>query len=636
MKKYNIKKYIKYFLLFTILLMAQQYLNTLIPMYTARNVDIGIVNRGVEFAVFDNITYETSKKLNANILSNYTIENNIYTLKKQVNKSLLEKETISQLKADKKEIIKMVQRENEKLGINNSSKFIINNSLKMLAIATISAIFVVSSNFSISYTCARISKDLREKIFKHISTLTDKDITDFGVSSLITRSTNDITVIQTSLNIIFKMCMLAGLMFFFSSYQAYKIEPRLMPVLIAFSILVIIVIVIALILILPRLKKRQKIMDRLNTIVREILTGKRVIRAFEKTDFESAKFDNINKEHYKLNKALAYINAFINPLFGFLLNISASVVLYYASIKLNNFDMQIGSILAFSQYAITIMVSFLLLGQIFIVIPNALISFERIDEVLSKKSSVIKEKNKLILDNIDKIEFKNITVRYEGSESNILDNVSFTLEKNESLGIIGSTGSGKTTIIKLLLRFINKTSGHIYINGIDIENYDIESIRNRISYTPQTAKLLSGTVAYNIAYKSSLDENRIKWALNMAKADFFESLDYVIEQNASNLSGGQKQRLQIARSIYKDSDLMLFDDSFSALDNITEKELRENLKTLDNKKIIVSQKIASIINADKILVLNEGKVVGLGNSEHLLENCFIYKQIYDTQVGGVL
>ena len=316
---------------------------------------------------------------------------------------------------------------------------------------------------------------------------------------------------------------------------------------------------------------------------------------------------------------------------------SSLAVIYYASIKIWDNNIPIGNILAFIQYTSNIVVSFLLFSQIFFFIPTAIISYNRIKEILDEKTDLYDNTNSDEISNITSLDFENVSFKYEGSESYVLENISFSIKDNETLGIIGSTGSGKSSISKLILRFIDHNSGNILINNKDIRTIKTDSIRQNIAYTPQEAKILSGTVLENVAFNdNNVDIQRVQKAIDLALATEFAQLDKVINQKATNLSGGQKQRLQIARSLYKKVNLHIFDDSFSALDNITDKKIRENLKEINSMKIIVSQKISTIMSADKILVLNDGEQIGFGTHDELLKTCDVYKQIYDTQTGGSL
>lgn len=649
MKKIEIKKYIPYFILIIIFGIFQVFFNTEIPKYLSRNINIGIINKGVERVIYENLSSNTYDMLKEYISDKSLLENsyilnsdNTYSIKNisKEEKNKLEKETKNILEkisgSNEDNTLKaIIANENENLGINNGLTFIKSNSLKMLLIAITGTIFVICSNFTISFLSAKFSKELRSKIFKKVEEFSTYNLEKFGISSLLTRTTNDIMQIQNALNMILKFAILSPLFLIIASSQAYSLAPELMKILLYLSLTLIIALAFALIFLSKYITRFQKLIDKTNNVLREILTGKRVIRAFLKQDYETNKYTNLNNQIKSTQWPISLVQIFIEPFAAFLLNISAVLIVYYTAKIIPITNIGLGSIMAFIQYAIQIMISFIMLTTIFFFLPNLIVSLRRINEVLNEDITIknINSNEKLI--SIDKIEFKNVFFSYENSDDYVLSNINFEVKKGETLGIIGSTGSGKSTISKLLLRFLDLTKGEILINNKSIKDYSLFSLRDNISYTPQNAKILSGSILENVAYKDSNPNlKKVQQAIEIANATEFADINKNLNQSGSNLSGGQKQRIQIARSIYKNSDLLIFDDSFSALDNKTDKKIRENIKNLNNIKIIISQKISTIKDTDKILVLNEGLIDGYGKHEELLNTSKIYKEIYQTQTGG--
>lgn len=646
MKKYNIKKYIPQCIIIIILICFQVYCSTEIPKHMADSINIGYVQKGVDKTIFNQMGILTYNNLvnnsdNKDIFNNnYTKYGDVYKLNKNANKQEIIEETSNVLTKimhtdNEKAKIAFIGSEYERLNIDSGLNYIKLTSLKMLGFALCGGLFVISSGFFISRMTATIARELRKKVFLKVENFSNNNLEKFGIGSLITRTTNDIVKLQGSLNMLMKISLMAPVTLVIASLQAYRIAPELMKVLVALSSCLLIAIIIAVFLLVPKVEFMQKLIDKSNNIMREILSGKRVIRAFNKMEYENEKFDNLNIIVKKTGMFIQFVIAIANPFAGFMLNISAIFIIYFTAKIIPIHNIGIGSILAFIQYAIQIMVSFLMLTSIFFIIPNAIISYRRIDEVLNEKINILNDENLEKLEKIETLEFRNVSYSYDHSEACAVENISFSLKGNETLAIIGSTGSGKTTVIKLLLRFLDRTTGDILINGKDIKEYSLNSVRDRISYTPQTSKLFSGTVLENIAYNDkNPDVDRVKNAIKLACAEEFADITKVLNQSGANLSGGQKQRIQIARSIYKNPDIIVFDDSFSALDNKTDKQIRENLEKIGMKKIFISQKISTIKNAEKIIVLNDGEIVGFGKHEELLKNCSIYKEIYNTQTGG--
>ena len=392
----------------------------------------------------------------------------------------------------------------------------------------------------------------------------------------------------------------------------------------------------------PKFEKVQKLLDELNAKTREILGGLRVIKAFNKQDYFKKRFNKVNTENRKINDFLNKILFLIQPIMILTINISTIIIIYMSTSLLETNTLEIGSMMAFIQYMSTVLFSFLMLLVIIINIPRVIVSFKRINEILEVNPS-IQNTGKLKITELQSLEFRNVFFKYADAKEYMLKNISFKIEKGEKIGIIGSSGSGKTTLINLLLRHIDPTEGSILINGIDIKEYDLESLRNIYSYTPQKALLFKGTIKENLSFGSKYNVNEIDEALKIASIDDFvssnqEGYDFKIEQSAINLSGGQKQRMSIARALLKDGDILLFDDSFSAVDYITDKKIRTELsKNYQNKiLIIVTQRVGTIKESDKILVLDEGKIESLGKYSELEKTSKVFKEFIASQNKEVL
>lgn len=644
MKNIKKKKYLIFFLFIILFSIIQVFFSTEIPKYMAQNIDVGIIKKGVENPTFKKISLDSANELineNSNfkefIEKNYILENDIYKLKNEQN---LNDETVSLFKEIDKDIdsnyvVQKVILENDKLNENYSNSYIIKNSIKMLIFAIISAFFVIISDAITSFSSSLFSKELRKELFRKIQYFSNENIEKFTIASLITRTTNDINQIQSSLNMILKMSIKPPILFVVATTQAYFIAPKLMKILIFIAVILLLAIIIALYLILPKISKMQKINDKINSILKEILSGRRVIRAFNKQKFQEEKFEKVNSENRNISFSVEKIASVINPFVEFMFSMTSIIIIYYTSLVINFSSIPIGSIFAFMQYSMSIMVSFLMFVSLFFMIPNVFVSYRRIKEVLDANETILYNDKLKVLDEIEEIEFKNVNLSYENSEANVLENISFSIKKGEKVGIIGSTGSGKSSIVKLIIRFLDVSSGDILINGTSIKDYSIKSLRNKIAYTPQTAKLFNKDILSNIAFNDeNPDLERVKMAIDYSLSSEFADLNLVLNQNATNLSGGQKQRIQIARSIYKKADLIIFDDSFSALDNKTDSLIRKNLKKLPISQIIVAQKVLTIKDCDKIIVLNDGIIEGIGSHKDLIENCNVYREIYLTQKGG--
>jgi ATP-binding cassette subfamily B protein len=520
--------------------------------------------------------------------------------------------------------------------------YVTNVGIKMLSFTLGIVLFSILSNLLSSLVSAKFSERLRSEIFEKVEKFSLDEFNKIGTASLITRNTNDVTQIQTVLLVILRMMVMAPIMAVGGIYMAIKTDVGLSWVLMVSLPAIIGLIVLVLKFGGKLFASMQAKLDKLNLVMRENLTGIRVIRAFDKINFEKARFkianDDLTETAIKANK----IMAFLMPGIIFILNFTTILIVWFGSKRISLGEMQIGSLMAYIQYASLILFSFVMMSMLFVMIPRASASAKRINEVLETEIS-IKEAAHLIYsdDNLKgQIEFCNVSYSYYGADEAVLKNISFKATKGETTAIIGGTGSGKSTLINLIPRFYNVSAGEILIDGVNIKDMPQHYLRNKIGLVPQKAVLFSGTIKENIKYgKEDATDDEINYALNIAEATEFISemdngLDTFIAQGGKNVSGGQKQRLSIARALVRKPEIYIFDDSFSALDSKTDANLRKSLllETRNSIVIIVAQKITSIINADRIVVLDEGIISGIGTHKELMACNDVYRELASSQL----
>ncbi|HBF7899526.1 ABC transporter ATP-binding protein/permease [Clostridioides difficile] len=513
-----------------------------------------------------------------------------------------------------------------------------------IVIVIISIIGVVGS-ILLGYCSAKIStsvtRDIRNDIFEKSQEFSHTEYNKFGISSMITRTTNDAFQIQQFVNILLRTALLTPVMFIISIIMTIRTSVELSIVL-AISVPFIIIGVAIIAKVSQAISsKQQKGLDKLNLISRENLTGIRVIRAFGNDDYETERFEKTNTYYANVSKKLFKLMSITQPAFFLLLNIAVLAVFWISSEKINIGELQVGQLVAFLEYLFHAMFSIMLFSMVFIMYPRAEVSANRIKELLNEEP-LIKNPENGIKDTENKgiIEFDNVTFTYPDGEASVLKDISFTAKTGETVDFIGSTGSGKSTLINLIPRFYDVTEGSIKINGVDIREYDLKALRKKIGFIPQKSLLFTGSIANNIRFgKHKAGESELEYSAKVAQAYEFISkkprkFDELISEGGANVSGGQKQRLSIARAIIRRPEIYIFDDSFSALDFKTDAILRAKLKkeTKDAIVLIVAQRISSIIDADKIIVLNEGQVVGMGTHKELLKNCEIYYEIATSQL----
>ena len=523
------------------------------------------------------------------------------------------------------------------IGIQNTDfNFIISVGEMMLLMVAISAFATVGVSYFSSRVSSGYAKDLRKIVYAKVLKFSNHELNKISRSSLITRSTNDINQLQGVLGMIFTTLLFAPMLGVGSIIKAFELGTDLSWIIAVTFVAVIILMVIVMFKVLPYFKITQEIIDKINKISREILIGIPVIKAFVRQDYERDKFNKANKSLYDVNLYVFKIILIMLPLMTLIMNVMVVVILYFGAYDAMNGSILTGDIIAFIQYATQIVTSFLMIGAFFIILPRILVSGRRINEVLTTEITITDGELTEISPN-STIEFKNVCYQYPGSEKETLKDINFSLKPGKTTAIIGGTGSGKTTILNLIPRLQDPTSGEILIDDKNIKNFNLKTLRDKISFTPQKAILFQGTVESNLKTgKNDATEEEINDALNLAHVDFVENIAEEVTQGGSNFSGGQKQRLSIARSIIGHHDFYLFDDCFSALDMNTERKIKDNLKSLETSSVlIVSQRISTIMDADEILVIDNGEIIDRGTHESLVENCEIYREIANTQIDSM-
>ena len=688
------KKYIFFIFLIVIIYIFRAYSELQLPGYTSNLINIGIQQNGIENSISNIYSKETYEKLKQfmtddeiTILNNsYELKDNRYEVKKlskdEINRlnpiledisttiSFLDKFNVNSNNLDKKSALSQrelvmkklsknadmykktiganfVKTEYEKNNINIDkirNKYILSIGYKMLVYTLIGAISSILGSFIASFIASKIGSNLRNSLYKKILNFSKEDMSNFSTASLITRSTNDIQQIQLTTNMILILAIYSPIMAFIGINKILNINSN-MSWIVALSVgVLLMVIAILIILVLPKFKISQKLIDKINLISRELITGVPVIRVFTREKYEENRF---NIENIKLYNNQVFINRTISiffPAIMIIMNATSIIISWFGAKKIDLGVLQVGDLIAFISYAMFIIMSFLLLVMVMMMFPRALVASNRVEEVLNQEITISDSNNPVNINtkNIKgKLEFKNVNFYFKDAQELVLKNISFTVNPGETVAIIGSTGSGKSTIINLIERFFDTKEGEILIDDINIKNMKLEDLRNILGYIPQKGSLFKGNISSNIKYDNTYisDEYMIK------AADISQSMNFISEkekgfesevaQGGTNLSGGQKQRISIARALAKNPKIVLFDDSFSALDPKTDliirNKIKENMK--DSTKIIVAQRISTILDADKIIVLDEGEIIGIGKHEKLIKNCDTYIQIAKSQLN---
>ena len=689
-------------LLIVLLLCLQATVDLELPNYTSKIVNEGIQSSGIEnvapkiiskkdmdsilkfteddeeilskysIASSENLEKSQEKLLNKYLENDYNSEE-IYVIKELsaeeteeldnlmlepiiISQTLPNEEMITEFKAQIENMQESIKEQTgiaftkvlyKNAGVNIDSmqmNYIFITGLKMLGLATITMACGITIMMLSSRVGAKMSKTLRDKVFDKVLRFSNKELREFSTASLITRSTNDIQQIQQLLSMLFRTVVYAPIIGIGGIIKVMNQSNSSMAWIIGGAVIVILLTVATLFAIsMPKFKKLQDLIDKLNGVAREILTGKSVIRAFNTEKREEKRFDGANIDLMKTNIFVNTTMSIMMPALMLIMNGVSILIIWIGGHNVNQGIMQVGDMLAFIQYSMQIVISFLMISIISIMLPRASVSAKRIMEVIETEPS-IKDKDEVKKLNPEKkglVEFKNVSFRYPDADTEILEDINFTAESGKTTAIIGSTGSGKSTIVNLIPRFYDVTGGELLVDGVNVKDLSQKELRNAIGFVPQKGVLFSGTIESNIKYSDSemTDEKMIESAEIAQAVEFIEGKEKKyqseIAQGGANVSGGQKQRLSIARAIAKDPEIFVFDDSFSALDFKTDSALREALakRTKNKTNIIVAQRISTILNADKIIVLDDGKIVGQGTHEELIKNNETYREIALSQLS---
>ncbi|MFF2753144.1 ABC transporter ATP-binding protein [Psychrobacillus sp. NPDC058041] len=511
----------------------------------------------------------------------------------------------------------------------------------MLLVAAFGAIASVVASFYSSKAAMGLGRDIRRKVFKHVEQFSLQDFDEFGTASLITRTTNDITQVQQVVIMMLRMVISAPIMFVGGLIMAVSKDAKLSLTLVLTMPILIGAVLLILYKGVPLFKTVQKRLDRLNLVLRENLTGIRVIRAFNREKQEKSRLQVANKELTDVSIKVNKVMAFLMPVMMLVMNLTVVAVIWFGGIRIDSAAMQIGDLMAFIQYVMQIMFALVMASMMFVMVPRAAVSANRINEVLNKIPTSLNEGSKKANKERGTLEFDHVSFSYPGAEEPALSNINFQAKSGEITAIIGGTGAGKSTLVNLIPRFYDVTSGTIRVNGVDVRESSQDEIRSKIGFVPQKALLFSGTIKDNIRFgKQDATQEEIEHAARIAQAEDFigrmdEGFDSVIAQGGSNVSGGQKQRLSIARALVRKPDIYIFDDSFSALDFKTDAKLRAALKdeTKNSTVVIVAQRVSTVVDADQIIVLDKGEIAGIGTHKELLENNQVYREIVESQLS---
>lgn len=679
-----LKKMILYLILAILLLVIQAICELNLPSYTSNIINIGIGNKGIESTfptvlreqemskILVNVNHKDEKKIlnNYNLISLTSISKkeylvyknkypiidneNIYLYNNKVDISNVMGDAIfNYLNQDKKidmslknaSILNYIENEYKIVGVDTAkiqSNYIFKTGLIMVLITLLCMVASIGVSYLSSRIASKYAKELRSNVFSKILTFSTVDMKKFGTSSLITRTTNDINRVQMLIIMFLRIVVYAPIMGVGAILKVLNSNASLTWI-IGLGIVCIVSLMLTLLFIaLPKFEVVQKLIDKLNLTTREIVTGIPVIRAFSNQRYEEKRFDKVNRDLEKTNLFVERLMSLINPMISLVMNGVTLLILWEGAKKIDIGVINFGDVFALIQYAMQIIASFIMLSMVSIMIPRAMVSIKRISEILNYNVSIKDGEDAKDIKEVEGlIEFKNVSFKYPNAKEEVLSNINFTAEVGKTTAIIGSTGSGKSTLVNLLPRLYDVTSGEIKLDGVDIKNIKLHDLRNNIGYIAQKGVLFSGTIKSNIKYgNSSISDKQMIFASNVALADEFINskeggYNYKIAQGGTNVSGGQKQRLSIARAIAKKPKVYIFDDSFSALDFKTDAKLRKNIKEkLGNvTTLIVAQRISTIMHADKIVVLENGKVVGIGTHKELMKKCKVYKEIATSQLS---
>lgn len=606
----------------------------------------------------DNEAYKSSSEL-TQMFNNLPPETDVYDVLKSlpeqqrsqvVDEMLSSIEGYKELGKDnvKQLVISFVKELLDNADVDTDSmqiSYLFNAGFLMLGYALIIAICTILTTLLGSKIGSRFAKDLRSGVYKKVLFFSNHEVNKFSNASLITRCTNDIQQIQMVIIMILRMVLYAPILGVGALLKVLGTSQGMAWVIGLAVGLILVLLIVLMLVAMPKFTILQKLIDKINLVSREILTGLPVIRAFSREKHEEERFDKANTNQMKTNLFVNRIMAMMMPVMMFIMNGVSVLIVWVGASQVDAGNMQVGDIMAFIQYTMQIIMAFLMLSMMSIMLPRAIVSANRISEVLNTEITIKnpEEDQAQSFDNSKKgyVEFKNVSFKYSGATENVINNISFTAKPGETTAIIGSTGSGKSTLINLIPRFYDSTEGEIIVDGANVKNVTLSDLRDKIGYVPQKGFLFSGTISSNIAFSDeNMSQEQIEKAAEIAQAkDFidekYEKYDSEISQGGTNVSGGQRQRLSIARAVAKDPEIYIFDDSFSALDYKTDVTLRQALNdyTKDSTVIIVAQRISTVLNAEQIIVLDNGEIAGKGTHKSLIENCEVYRQIAISQLS---
>ena len=540
--------------------------------------------------------------------------------------------------------IQNIFNEYKLIGVNTKSRqlnYLYSSGFKMLIISFVVMIIAITVSFLSSRIGSKFSHDLRKKLVTKIMSFSNKEYEEFSTASLITRTTNDVQQVQMFLIVLLRIVIFAPIL---GLGALSKVSGSSLSWIIGLAILIMFILIITLFVIaFPKFKLIQKVIDKVNLVSREILTGLPVIRAFSNEKYEEKRFDKANKDLTKINLYVNRIMVFMMPFMAFVMNAVAVMIVWFGAKSVNNGNLQVGDLMAFITYSMQIIISFLLFSMVSIILPRAIVSFKRIGEVLNKDSSILDPLNPKKIQNKSKltVRFNDVSFMYHDAKENVIEDISFEAKPGTVTAIIGSTGCGKSTLVNLIPRFFDVTKGSITINEVDIRDLTQEELRKNIGYVPQKGYLFSGDIASNIKLsKERISNDDMKKAAKIAQASEFierkkNKYHEAISEGGTNVSGGQKQRLAIARALAFNPKILIFDDSFSAVDYKTDAMLRKSIRKniQDVTTFIVAQRISTILDADQIIVLDNGKIVGKGTHSELMRSCSVYKEIALSQLS---
>ena len=677
----KLMKYLKrsagFIVMIVLLLFLQAYCELSLPSYTSNIVNVGIQQKGIEDGVPKQMRKETMEHLKLfmneeeqeKVSLCYQEKGDSYQLEKiddetraELNDILGKAELMMSSLTEQEEMaekidgmpdtmlnqiaVLFVQKEYEAMGENLDSiqmKYLLRTGLLMLGLALIGMIAAVCVTFLAARVAAALGHDLRDAVYRKVIGFSSGEYSRFSTASLITRSTNDIQQVQTMMTMLFRIACFAPIMGIGGILKALQTNVS-MSWIIALAVGVILLVIMLLFVIaMPRFKKLQVLIDRMNLVTRELLTGIMVTRAFSREKHEEERFEKANHDLMKTNLFVNRCMTFMMPIIMLIMNCVSLLIVYFGSHAIDAGNMQVGDMMAFIQYAMQIIMSFLMLTMLSIMLPRASVSAGRISEVLETETLIHDPEKPSVPAETEKgtVSFEHVSFAYPDAEENVLTDIHFTAKKGETVAIIGSTGSGKSTLVNLIPRFYDVTEGTVRIDGVDVRQMTQKDVRDRLGYVPQKGVLFSGTIDSNIRFgRPEAPTEEVERAARIAQAEEFilakpEGYQSPIAQGGTNVSGGQKQRLSIARAIEKNPEILIFDDSFSALDYKTDVAVGKALKeaTADTTTIIVAQRISTILHADKIIVLDEGRMAGIGTHKELMKNCEVYQQIAKSQLS---